>query len=289
MKKYLCALLIAALCVGPLAGCKKTSSTPQSPENGSSAAVGPDADVTAIPEEGSHGEEDQSANLPEQMPTVAPAQPLEGVEDVSPRDEPSAEAGTDEYFSVDDLIARTEEFQTYDESADPGPSAGTTQIDPNTMQFSALTDTSLHFTFNYPTNWENLPGVYTICFREPVEAGDYPARVSVTGKLLVHSPEGTELTDELTAFVRTISKQYNPEFFQLGTLNAQDTFMGRQAYSNTYRAYSGETEVKGFIIGCSVGRRLYVFHFNASYKDYEAMEKIMRYMVQSVQLVEQDD
>ena len=61
--------------------------------------------------------------------------------------------------------------------------------------------------------------------------------------------------------------------------------MGKQAYSNTYLAYSGETEVKGFILGCAIKRRLYVFHFRASYEDYTAMEKVMRYMAQSVERV----
>ena len=93
------------------------------------------------------------------------------------------------------------------------------------------------------------------------------------------------VTDELTDFVRVIRKQYDANTFQLGTLNAEDTFMGKQAYSNTYLAYSGETEVKGFVIGQSVGRVLYVFHFCASYDDYAAMERVMRYMLNSVRFI----
>ena len=52
---------------------------------------------------------------------------------------------------------------------------------------------------------------------------------------------------------------------------------------------SGETEVKGFVIGRAVKRTLYVFHFCASYEDYAAMERVMRYMVNSVELVDDEE
>ena len=85
--------------------------------------------------------------------------------------------------------------------------------------------------------------------------------------------------------MRTISKQYEPKTVQAGTPNYEDTFLGKQAASNTYLAYSGENEVKGFIIARAVKRTLYVFHFCATYEDYGAMESMMRYMVRSVELV----
>jgi hypothetical protein len=122
----------------------------------------------------------------------------------------------------------------------------------------------MKLTFNYPSNWVNVPGVFTVCYREMAEPGEFPARVAISAKRLVHSPEGTVVSDELTEFVRVIRKQYDANTFQLGTPNTEDTFMGKTALSNTYLAYSGETEVKGFVIGQSVGRVLYVFHFSAS-------------------------
>ena len=42
------------------------------------------------------------------------------------------------------------------------------------------------------------------------------------------------------------------------------------------------------MIGRAVKRVLYVFHFCAAYEDYQAMENIMRYMLNSVQLVEEE-
>ena len=282
LKKLLCALLIGAICVCALTGCKRKAPAQDASEDDIPVAANAGAEVTPVPEEGSHGEEDQSKAL-EQLPTLAP------VETVAGEDSPAANAGSDEYFSVDELIQKTDEFDTYQEPPKSEAQAGVEVIDPSTVQFSSLVDTTMGFTFNYPSAWQNVPGIYTVCYREVVEKGDFPARISITGKKLVHSPEGTVVTDELTAFVRTIYKQYDTNTFQLGTTNSDDTFMGKKAYSNTYLAYSGDTEVKGFIIGCAVGRRLYVLHFCASYEDYAAMEKLMRYMVKSVELVDEDD
>ncbi len=284
MKKLMCALLVCVLCACALTGCgRKAPVSDDAPAAESKPTAEPGE--TPVPDEGSHGEEDQSKVL-EEMPTVPPAVSLEGGD--TPAD--AGDRSSDDYFSVDDLLNQpSQEFETYDEAEaqEAHDQTGVSVIDPNTYSFSAMPDTTLGFTFNYPTGWQSIPGIYTICYREPVESGDYPARVSVSAKKLVHTPEGSAVMDELTAFVRAIYKQYDAKTFQLGTARSDDTFMGKKAYSNTYLAYSGETEVKGFIIGRAVGKVMYVFHFNASYEDYTAMESLMRYMVKSVQLVEE--
>ena len=289
MKKLLCALMICVLCAWGLTGCKKGAS----PDSTETARNAPNAnpEITAVPEEGGHGEEDQSAALAN-MPTLPPAMPADGV--ASDDDDDDDDEGDGDYYSMDALINETDD-DADDEGDDEGevPQAPTARpggsvIDPNTLSYTALNDPDMKMTFNYPSNWVNVPGIYTVCYREQVEPGDFPARVAISAKRLVHSPEGTVLTDELTDFVRVIRKQYDANTFQLGTLNAEDTFMGKQAYSNTYLAYSGETEVKGFVIGQSVGRVLYVFHFCASYDDYTAMERVMRYMLNSVQIIQDE-
>ena len=281
MKKLLCILTVCALI---LAGCGRKTAAPDdaAPDGGSFGVPG----ATEVPEVGDHGETDQSAALAGDMPTLAPVERIDGEEDGA-----DAAAGED-YFSVDALVSGDQqpqaEFQTYDDSALPTLRPSTKLIDPSTYQYSALQDEKLGFTFNYPSHWENVPGVYTVCFREKAEDGKFPARVAISGKRLVHSPEGTVLSDQLTSYMRMVYKQYDPDTFQVGTPNSEDTFFGRQAYSNTYLAYWGETEVKGFIIGVPIGRVLYVFHFCASYEDYTALEGVMRYMLRSVQMIGDD-
>lgn len=267
----MCLMLACALCACALCACgsPKPAPTARAPEDGTRLA-------TAVPEEGVHGEQDQSAALRD-MPTLEPVVPI-------------GDGASDDYYSIDALIAGTNTDDASAQQAQPAPqeTAGSGRLNTDTYQYSALIDTSLGFTFNYPSHWQNVPGVFTVCFREQVEPGDFPARVAITAKKLVHSPEGTVLEDELSAYVRTISKQYEPKTFQAGTPNYEDTFLGKQAASNTYLAYSGEKEVKGFIIARAVKRTLYVFHFCATYEDYGAMESMMRYMVRSVELVGDD-
>ena len=282
MKRLLCLLLCAA-CACALSACSVLR-PPAQPDPTVAAEFAPQ--TTAMPE-ARHGEEDQS-KLIGNDPTLPP------VETVPPGDAPEAEADVKvpdsvdeaEYFSIDALLS--EDAPAYAEGTPAAEHAGDASIpviDPATFQFSALTDTTLGFTFNYPTHWENLPGVFTVCFRESVEPGDFPARVAVSAKKLVHTAEGNVLASQLSSYMRTIYQMYDAATFQPGTANESDSFMGRTALSNTYLAYYGDIEVKGFIIGCAVEKTVYVFHFCASYEDYTAMEGVMRYMKNSVELV----
>lgn len=295
MKKLLCALLVCAICLS-LAACGRDKA-PAGGNAGDAAAsdrVAPQA--TAVPEEGGHGEEDQSKALND-MPTLEPVVAIGG------SDEDLGGGAPADYYDIAAVLsgevpddreategesgdASGQDFDTYDETAQPQTSGYV--MDPSVYQYSALIDTALGFTFNYPSHWENVPGVFTVCYREKVEPGDFPARVAISAKKLVHSPEGTVLTDELTSYMRMVYKQYDPHTFQVGVPNTEDTFLGKQAYSNTYLAYSGETEVKGFVIGRAVKRTLYVFHFCATYEDYAAMESMMRYMLKSVELIDEE-
>ena len=277
MKKLLSLTLVFALCACVLSGCKKSvPSAEEAPE----AQFAPEPVSTEVPDEGYHGEEDQSAALAD-MPTLEPPVPLEGADD----------GGESDYFSIDAMLN--------DGAEDGGDAPAATEmpapavnpnavkaIDPSVYQYSALTDTTLGFTFNYPSHWENVPGVYTVCFRERVEPDDFPARVAITAKTLVHSPDETVITEELTEYLRMVHKQYEAATFQAGVPSTEERFLGKPALSNTYLAYAGEHEVKGYIIGTAVGRTMYVFHFCATYEDYGAMESIMRYMVKSAEIVE---
>lgn len=287
----MCLALIVALCALALCGCKKGDPAPA--ENAAEQAAVPGApEVTAVPDEGYHGEEDQSAALLD-MPTLEPVVPLED----------AGEGGEDDYFSIDAMLdgAGGDEPAPAPEAAAqeaPEPQAPADNeaaptnrpvADTSAYQYSALTDTSLGFTFNYPSHWENVPGVYTVCFREKVEDGDFPARVAVTAKTLIHTPDEVAFTEQMTEYLRMVHKQYEAATFQPGTPNSEERFMGKAAISNTYLAYAGENEVKGFIIGTVVGKTVYVFHFCATYDDYVAMESMMRYMVNSAELVEREE
>ena len=288
MKKPLYLFLMLCLCAMVLCACHRGTG-----ENEDTAAQSDGSrfapDVTAVPEVGSHGEEDQSRAV-ETMPTLEP------VETVGSTEGDGAEGEDDGYFNIDALLDRSIEGEEDGELVtgpelvqNPAPQPVNGRIDPNTYQYSALTDNSLGFTFNYPSHWVSVPGVYTVCFREPPsEDKPFPARVAITVKNLVHTPDETVMTEQMTSYMRIIHKQYDSSTFESGTPNLQDTFMGKPALSNTYLAFSGKTEVKGFVIGAAAGRTMCVFHFCASYEDYTALEGVMRYMLASVQPVQSE-
>ena len=169
-----------------------------------------------------------------------------------------------------------------DGAAEP---ASTPSVDVSTYRFQRLTDASFGFTFEYPTHWINVPGKYTVCFREETEDGDVPARVAITKKTLAHSPSSERVLAQFQSYAQIVYGQYDPSTFELGELNASAKFMGQNAYEITYLAYSGDVEVKGYMICCAVEKTIYVFHFSASYSDYTAMESMIGRMRDSVALV----
>ena len=134
--------------------------------------------------------------------------------------------------------------------------------------------------------WTNLPGRYTVCYREPVEEGDFPARVAVTRKATAHTPNSRTLLQQFYNYAEQIRVQYDSSTFEYGELNSEASFMGETGYSITYLAYSGDIEVEGYMVCCAIGRAIYVFHFCASYDDYQAMSSIMTRMRDSVAVVE---
>ena len=286
MKKLFSLILVISLCALSLSACGRSDD--------SSGKVSRD-DVlagTPVPEEGSHGEEDQSAAL-KAMPTLAPLEPAEATEGGG------AMAGLDDgYFDIDALLNQDDDAGVADAPSAAASDAAESQpqpavaapasggIDASAYQYTTLTDTSLGFTFNYPSHWVNVPGVYTVCFREPAEEGKFPARVAITVKQMVHTPDEQVMTEQLTAYMRIIHKQYDSKTFQSGSPNMQDNFLGRQAFSNTYLAFSGDNEVKGYVIGTAVGRKICVFHFCAAYEEYAALESTMKYMLRSITAVE---
>ena len=281
LKKLICLMLSGALAACALSGCSRTAPSGDTGEE--PPKVTTDAPSESYPAEGPHGETYQTLEE-STLPTVEPMARIDvdnfDLDNLLP-------SGQDYDMTGDEIFGALDEPVSDAPASNPGESAlnpsSVAVIDPNTFQFAALTDTQMGFTFNYPAQWENLPGIYTVCYRERVEDGSFPARVSVTRKKLKHTVEGTVLNDELKEFVKVVAKQYDSSTFQLGTASTAESFLGRTAISDTYLAYSGDTEVKGFIIGTSVGMYLLVFHFCASYDDYTAMERVMKYMVRSVQ------
>ena len=156
----------------------------------------------------------------------------------------------------------------------------------NAYTLTALTDSTFGFVCAYPSGWKNLPGKYTVCFREEVSGDDFPARMAVTRKRLAHAPKFSRLLTQFQEYAETVRAQYDSKTFEYGDLNSSAAFLGQPAYEITYLAYSGDVEVKGYMICTNVDKYVYVFHFCAPYDDYAAMEPMMRQLRDSVTLAQ---
>ncbi len=150
--------------------------------------------------------------------------------------------------------------------------------------YAQLDDDAFGFTLNYPTAWINLPGKYTACFQEQTLDGSFPARVAVTSKRLAHKPDDDAVVKQFQAFAKQIYAGYDPKTFEFGELQSKVPFMGKNGHSITYLAYSGDTEIKGYMCCCAIDYTVYVFHFTASYDDYESMTPVMTRIRDSVAL-----
>ena len=309
LKRFVCLLLVLALTVGTLCGCshrKKADEASTASPSGSEGAFAPDNGPGYTIVDGSSALSD--AGIGDGQPTPMPIETLPPEEiaqekleqdkrmtsvtadDVIPADgaaegiDPAAtEVPADADAYVDAALANTDGIVlgTYDEAADAARRSEPAIIDANSYQFAAVMDDNLDYTFYYPVQWVNVPGIYTVCYRAPSENGDFAPRVAITRKRLVHTPDDEALMDQMISYMKSISKQYDKKTFQTSTANKEDTFMGKRAFSNTYLAYWGETEVKGFVIGAAVDRTLYVLHFSASYADYVQLQNVLKYIVQS--------
>lgn len=178
-----------------------------------------------------------------------------------------------------------ESTDTPAEAATETPAAQATAA-PYAYTLTALTDSTFGFVCTYPSGWKNLPGKYTACFREEVSGDDFPARMAVTRKRLAHAPKFSRLLTQFQEYAETVRAQYDSKTFEYGDLNSSAAFLGQPAYEITYLAYSGDVEVKGYMICTNVDKYVYVFHFCAPYDDYAAMEPMMRQLRDSVTLAQ---
>ena len=259
LKKLICLALALALAATVLSGCRKkqeeaapepTAEANFNPEGpGYTITDGtqtqnsvPDAPVELTPQQRAAmhvGESEGEQTVPVDVP-------LEDMEVAPPGGEVAAQEAAQADAEGDVVLG------TYDESADTAAHEGPSAIDTNAYQYTQVADENIDFTFNVPAHWQLVPGIYTVCYREEVAEDDFPARLAITRKKLVHTPDNRALMEQLTSYMKMVGKQYDKATFQTSEPNREATFMGRPAFSNTYLAYWGELEVKGFVIVNSV-------------------------------------
>ena len=275
MKRLLLILLCAALAAFGLTGCSRKSASPDG-NAGDAATAAPDdgglAKIFAQEAETDALEDAQDvpAETPNPLPYTIIDQSSYALE--TPDDQQGEPSG--------DAEAEAEPVPTPTSAAAYAASLYQTSA----YSLATLADTSFGFTFSYPSTWKNLPGKSTVCF-EADDGSEFPARVAVTRKTLIHTPTDETIFKQFQSFAQVVYKQYDPDTFEYSTVNNRAVFMGRAAYEVSYMAYAGDVEVQGYIICCAIEKSMYVFHFCASYDDYRTLNPVMVRMRESCAVI----
>lgn len=187
---------------------------------------------------------------------------------------------------VDVPIASEEPEETaVVETPEPAETAEPTE-EPFTYSLIPISDRSMGFIYAYPEGWVNLPGKSTICYRESVEPGDFPARVAVVKKSVAHTPKSSKVFSEFQSFAQTIEALYDANTFEYTDQSTDAYFMGQKAYETYYLGYSGDIEIKGYMIACGIdngsNHYIMIFHFCAAYEDFSKMTGMMKQMRDTV-------
>ncbi len=273
-------ILICLLC-----GCRSTSTSTQDTAE-QSGNFAPDTTLTPgviASEVGSTTAEDESTAS--QAGSVA-SETESAASNVLPVDVTAA-PNTPEPQETESSSETPEPQETESSSEVPEPTdTPEPTVAPYSYSLIPISDRSMGFIFAYPEGWVNLPGKSTICYREVIDGDAFPARVAVAAKSVAHTPKSSKVLSEFESFADKISDLYDSDTFEFIDQSTDSYFMGQPAYETYYLGYSGDTEIKGYMIACGIdnGSKHYImiFHFCASYEDFDRMSSMMKQMRDTV-------
>ena len=144
-------------------------------------------------------------------------------------------------------------------------------------QYYVVTNSTLAVSFKYPSHWINSPGKSTICYVEPVNAGDLAARLAVTSKVMSKKPETKQIKAQLADFMTLVSE--NSEGYEAGELKEDVAIMDVKGIRQKYTARDKATgkSYTGYALICYVhsARRIYLLHFTAPTEDYDSLSAVI--------------
>ena len=144
-------------------------------------------------------------------------------------------------------------------------------------EFFQVTNTRLDVMFKYPSHWINQPGHSTICYIEPVDPGETPARLAVTSKLLTERPTERQVQKQLDDFMKLVEQQYTN--YEAGEFKNDVEAMGVTGLCQRYTARDPETNesVSGYVlvIYARAARRVYLLHFTAPSRAFSGFMPVL--------------
>lgn len=153
-------------------------------------------------------------------------------------------------------------------------------------KYASLTEGS--FTMMYPSHWERVPGVNTICYVEPVSDDTIPARVTLTKKTVSGSVDSKIKLEQFSSYFENILAGFDSH--EVGKLDKEQQFLGdKEAYAATYTAQKGDRLYKGYAVMANKGKTFCVFHFRCAETDYDRMASVMERIKSSIGAVKTDE
>lgn len=151
-------------------------------------------------------------------------------------------------------------------------------------KYQKLTNKTLDVSFDYPSHWVNVPGSITICYVQPVDEGEVPARVAVSVKKTTKGLDSDAVKKELEKLIDAISGSY--ENFRRGSISKKLKLVGSPAFSVVYDAELDGKEVKGIIIvsAKNARNRLVALHFYAPAEQYKDYDPVLKEVMGSLKL-----
>lgn len=151
-------------------------------------------------------------------------------------------------------------------------------------QYDTVNNVNLQVSFQYPSHWINDPGKYTICYREPVSAGEIGARVAVAAKTVSKAPDTTSLKKQLASFMEQLAASYF-SFTEGDNISTDEPLFGTKGLSQTYTARDEEgNRITGFVLMAYVSsnKHIYALNFSAPSGRYDQMAPVLETIRQSL-------
>jgi hypothetical protein len=151
-------------------------------------------------------------------------------------------------------------------------------------RYQKVSNSTLKVSFEYPSHWINVPGSITICYVQPVNAGEAPARVAISVKKTSKTLNPDGLKNELEKLIDAVSGGFVN--FRHGTVSKKLKLAGSSAYSVAYDAELNGKAVKGIIIVAAKNakNRLMALHFYAPADQYKDFDPVLKQIMDSIKL-----
>ncbi len=146
-------------------------------------------------------------------------------------------------------------------------------------QYYIVNNTTLAVSFKYPSHWINEPGKASIRYTEPVNAGDTPAQLTVTSKVMDEHPSDRQLRKQLESFLELVQAEVS-DYVAEDEMKENVQILGDDSgFRQKYAARDPETDapITGYALMAYVrsAKRIYLLHFTAPTDQYEEMSAII--------------